>query len=469
MNHTRLIFNTTQFALRCWATRIQLKPLGPEGATAALNTNLETPLAHAYTEYLEQYGRNDIHYWSSRLLAKRLTEDDESPSHDEEANVRIRAQTPAQTDTKICQPSSLRRPHRDDISDEENLRSPIPMSKKIKTEAMENGSFHSSPSQTSQSGKTGLPIYRGPPKLSAAAEGITMEAEKVEQVLPGSLRIDKVKIYIGNPYVVYSVKAIRLNEASPVLASYCQCSKGDQYIWSPWLSTISADDFRPVAEFVESGEYHPYIIDAGTERAHLTGISNVQDKEVEILKCGVIYTLACQFEMPKLQALVISKLKTLEPYPAEEFIAMSNLAFGSDLNEEDGLDKLIVSYIADNFFDLVAQATQSFNKLLTANGNLMTQVCAMKAGPPRTKPQADDKEPKIEAATRLGGVIQEVKVTNDEGFPRSGSDRLLELAADNNGIRIYEDEETKENTPPSEAYRVPLSERTDLQSAKSVD
>ena len=157
---------------------------------------------------------------------------------------------------------------------------------------------------------------------------------------------NKIKIYVDNPYVICSVKDSNLDEASPFLASYCQGSVGECYIMTPWLTAISADDFRPIAEFVESGEYHPYIIDAGTDRAHLAGVSNVQDKKTEVLKCGVVYTLARQFNMPKLQALVISKLRTLQPYPAEELIAMTELAFGSGLREEDGLDKLVVSYIA---------------------------------------------------------------------------------------------------------------------------
>lgn len=114
---------------------------------------------------------------------------------------------------------------------------------------------------------------------------------------------------------------------------------------SPRLSAISADDFRPVAEFIESSEYHPYMIDAGTDRACLAGVLSMRDKKAEVLKCGIIYMLAYQFNMPRLQALVISKLKTLQPFPAEELIAMTELAFGSGLGEEDGLDKVVISYI----------------------------------------------------------------------------------------------------------------------------
>ncbi len=157
--------------------------------------------------------------------------------------------------------------------------------------------------------------------------------------------LSKVDIYVDNPIVIYSVKTSNLKEASPVLASYYRGGKDGSYIMAPWLLAISAGDFRPVAEFVESGEYHPYLIDAGTDRAHLAGVSKMEGKKMEVLKCGVIYTLARQFKMPRLQTLVISKLKSLQPFPAEELIAMSELAFGSDLGEEDGLDRLVVNYI----------------------------------------------------------------------------------------------------------------------------
>lgn len=287
----------------------------------------------------------------------------------------------------------------------------------------------------------------------------------------------KIRIYVDNPYVIYNVKTSSLDEASPFLASYCQGSAGDCYIMTPWLTAISADDFRPIADFVESGEYHPYIIDAGTDRAHLAGVSNVQDKKTEVLRCGAVYTLARQFNMPKLQALVISKFRTLQPYPAEELIAMTELAFGSGLSEEDGLDKLVVSYIAvsylslavspsltdpsnqGHYFDLSTAATSQFNKLLTANSHLRNQVFTMMTGTHGSKPTADKKELKVES------------ITTDENTPPSSLDGLLEFAADNvtdDGIHIYEDAVLKENTPPnSQLHRVPLSERTDLPVASS--
>ncbi|KAL8855720.1 MAG: hypothetical protein Q9178_007641 [Gyalolechia marmorata] len=408
-----------------WAKRIQLEPLDHQAATATLNTHLDTSLANAYTEYLEQYGRNDIHYWSSRLLAKRLAE---VGSGDEEENEAVEAQVQTQTQpyeiSEPANPNQLSRVHRDDESDEENLRSLLPKSKRVKLESGSTASLSSIPSHASchASLETGQSSHRMPLKMTAVVGNIKVKAEQAD--------LSKVKIYVDNPIVIYSVKTSNLKEASPVLASYYRGGKDGSYIMAPWLLAISAKDFRPVAEFVESGGYHPYTIDAGTDRAHLAGVSEMEGKKMEVLKCGVIYTLARQCEMPKLQALVISKLKLLQPFPAEELIAMSELAFGSDLDEEDGLDRLVVNYIVDHYFVLPDAATSRLNQLLAVKVELRRQVFATMAGTygrDGSRPIVKE-EAKVDALTPDGGRI-----------------------------KIFENKMDDENTAPSSLARLPDS------------
>lgn len=174
---------------RRWAKRIQLEPLDLQAATAALDTNPNTTLANAYTEYLEQYGRNDIHYWSSRLLAKRLTEDDSGDDDEDEAGqaqAQAQLQPQAYNNAKTSEPSQLRRQCRDDESDEENLRSLIPESKRVKLESVGNASLDSIPSHASRrpSLQAGHSNYRVPFKVTAAVGDIKIKAEEVESVLP---------------------------------------------------------------------------------------------------------------------------------------------------------------------------------------------------------------------------------------------------------------------------------------------
>ncbi|KAL8786680.1 MAG: hypothetical protein Q9213_002615 [Squamulea squamosa] len=450
-----------------WAKRIQLSPLDPQVATRALDTDPNPTLAHAYTEYLEQYGSNDIHYWSSRLLVKRLTEDDSGDDDEEEAvfpqpHSKVPAPAPAPAAAQATKPTTtaelnpLIRPYLEDGSDDENLRSFIPESKRVKVESVGSASLTSIPNHVSRhaSLQTAQATYRMSPKPAAAALFTKVKVEDIES---------KVKIYVDNPHVIYTVKTNRLNETSPVLASQFHSSKDGLYIMTPWLSAISATDFRPIAEYIESGEYHPYIIDAGTDGAHLAGLCNDQDKKIEVLKCGVVYTLAHQFDMPKLQTLVISKLRTLQPYPAKELITMTELAFGSGLDGSDGLDELVVDYIVDKYFELSMAVTARFNQLLSANDALRNQVFAKMAGMYGGKATVKEEREaegtgKAEAATGDGN-----DVVDDENTPPSdlaGGMGSQAEAASSEDIHVYEDVDI---TPPlGNGGRVPLSERKDL-------
>lgn len=126
-------------------------------------------MAIAYTEYLEQYGLNDIHYWSSRLLAKRLTKDelrDDHSNEDEVGQAQILGEVQPQVynNAKTPEPCQLPRGrlHRDDESDEENLRSLIPESKRVKLESVGN--------------PTALQVKQ------SSYRGVEVKAEEVESV-----------------------------------------------------------------------------------------------------------------------------------------------------------------------------------------------------------------------------------------------------------------------------------------------
>ena len=168
---------------RRWARRIQLEPLDHQAASATLNTHLDTALAHAYIEYLEQYGRNDVHYWSSRLLAKRLAE---VGSGDDEENEVVKEQVRTQTQPyEITEPANhnqLNRVYHDDESDEENLRSILAKSKRVKLESGGTASLSSIPNHASRhaSLETGQSSYRTPLKMATAVGNIKVEAEKAE-------------------------------------------------------------------------------------------------------------------------------------------------------------------------------------------------------------------------------------------------------------------------------------------------
>ncbi|KAI4139742.1 MAG: hypothetical protein L6R39_006139 [Caloplaca ligustica] len=102
-------------------------------------------------------------------------------------------------------------------------------------------------------------------------------------------------------------------------------------------------DFAPVAEFLEYGEYNPSMVSVGTDHAYLNAVSSVREEEV--IRCGVIFKIAQQLNLPGLQTLVLDKLKGLQPYPAYAFLVVARTAFGACL-ADDGLDKFLLEYLA---------------------------------------------------------------------------------------------------------------------------
>lgn len=127
---------------RRWAKRIHLEQVDVESAVRERDNNPNATLVHAYVELLEQYGDSDAQYWSSRLLAKRLTEEDSGDNNEEEA---VPALAQGASNGKSAEPDRLRRPYRGDESDEENLYSFVPDTKRIKIESADNTSPSSNP------------------------------------------------------------------------------------------------------------------------------------------------------------------------------------------------------------------------------------------------------------------------------------------------------------------------------------
>ncbi|KAL8799113.1 MAG: hypothetical protein Q9182_006147 [Xanthomendoza sp. 2 TL-2023] len=420
-----------------WAKRIHLEQLDFATAVNEKDNNPNVILAHAYAELIEQYGEADAQYWSSRLLAKRLAEED-SGDGGEEAVV----PEPVQ-DVGIAEPAERdfsRRAYSDDGSDEEDLRSHALNVKRVKLESAGN---------TQSSSLSWQPAYRAPSEATPAAQDSHIKVEAAS----------RVRIYVDNPHKVFSVRHSSLDEKSPVLATAIQYSPAGSYMMAPWLSDISADEFRFVVEYINSGEYHPYIMDAGTDGAHLAEVLTAQAKKEEVLKCGAIHVLAHRFDMPALQTLIISKLKVLQPFPEREFLAMTQLAFGTGLSGRDGLDKLVVDYMVDHFYELMKIAIDQVKDLLATKPQLGRQVFAIMAC--INEPQHSIKEEaKTEAVAGGDDGIPQGAVTDENTRP-SGV-YLTDLQAETTteyGIPIFEDAENDNDSPMFDRMsRTPLSE-----------
>ena len=154
------------------------------------------------------------------------------------------------------------------------------------------------------------------------------------------------KIYVGNPLTIFTISRSSL-EVSPFLSGLLAYNAANGwYVMAPLLSSINGDDFRPVAEFLEYNEYHPHILDEGTDHVRLADITSDEEEQGHIIQCGICFKLGQKLELPGLQELAFRKLKVLQPYPPYEFLVVVGLAFGKTLADEIGLDGFLVQYFA---------------------------------------------------------------------------------------------------------------------------
>lgn len=162
-------------------------------------------------------------------------------------------------------------------------------------------------------------------------------------------------IYVGKNNDTFSVDRSTLS-ASPLLSSLLAHHVDyGWYIMSPVLSSLDTKDFEPVGEYLERGEYHPNILDAGTQYIRLEGELDVVERSAEVVRCSKICALAQKLELPVLQQLAFRKFKTLAPYYERAFLLFVEAIFEISKPENR---QYLVQYTAENFWDLMLKDTK---------------------------------------------------------------------------------------------------------------
>ena len=181
-----------------------------------------------------------------------------------------------------------------------------------------------------------------------------------------------VVIYVDNPHKKFKVRRSGL-DASPLLAKLLlHHSKMGWYIMSPMLSSLDADAFRPVGEYLDRREYHPNILDEGTAHVRLEGDLNPEMLCYQVLRCGTVYKVAQMLEMEGLQDLAFRKLKALTPhYQALEILTVIELLF--DISSPE-IRQYLTQYVADNCWNLVLTETKKLVEVMATNEELARAV-----------------------------------------------------------------------------------------------
>ncbi len=190
----------------------------------------------------------------------------------------------------------------------------------------------------------------------------------------------KVMIYVGNPHKKFRAKRSGL-EASPLLSSLATYHpQNGWYLMSPLLSSLNADEFFPVGQYLERGEYNPNILDEGTEWVRLEDGLTDQQRGQEVVRCGTIYSLAQTLELPGLQDLAFRKLRALakqELYHPLAILCVVEMVFESG-NED--LRDYLVHYLANNYWSIVLAETEKSAEVLQAYEELSKGIFRLLGG-----------------------------------------------------------------------------------------
>ena len=198
----------------------------------------------------------------------------------------------------------------------------------------------------------------------------------------------KVHIYVGNPHSEFTINRSGLDANSPLLARLVNFHPNTGfYVMSPLLSSLSATNFRPIAQYLDHGEYYPKLLNEGSKHPRIEDMESPLDEDEygnrqrvrEISRCGTIYTMALKLELHGLRSLAFQKLKALGPYPAKEFLALIGKVLFSTgkIGEEKEGDEprgFVIKYLAENFCELVRKETEKMLNIIEDEGELARDV-----------------------------------------------------------------------------------------------
>ncbi|KAL9609870.1 MAG: hypothetical protein Q9167_005388 [Letrouitia subvulpina] len=369
----------------CWVSAQCLRAIDLGAVLEIQRNTSNSDLVKAYTELIDNFGVKELTYWKDVLLARRMVSEEIKPSsHEELKAVVIVKDSLYPSISKCCRKRPPQYSHQghtrsrghsesDDeepgLSGSDNTRL---STKKIKVENTEAVSLIHKIAPTKQ--PSAVLGHQERRSSSTLASSLSLSRDlKVIDLEMEPINPDLVSVYVGNPHRIFQIERSAVSSSPFLEKLQAWNSTTGWYIMAPPLSSIHADDFFTVADFLNHGDYHPRLLDVGTSRTRLDGSSafSPEEKHLETLNCGIVFTIAHQVDLPRLQALAFSKIKFLKPYSPFEFLVFADLAFGKGCAEADDF---IVHYLAEHFWDLVDAEKEKFVNLVHGNNDLESRV-----------------------------------------------------------------------------------------------
>ena len=151
---------------------------------------------------------------------------------------------------------------------------------------------------------------------------------------------------------------------------------------SPMLSNLPAGNFEPVGEYLERGEYNPNLLDEDTDWVQLEYkyVISKRESAKEVIRCGEIYSIARDLDLPGLQNLAFRKLKALgkqDAHQAFAILSVVELVFG--IGKED-IREYLLDYLAVHYWAIMEAAVEKFSQVMQNNDELAKRVFGLLSG-----------------------------------------------------------------------------------------
>ena len=169
-----------------------------------------------------------------------------------------------------------------------------------------------------------------------------------------------VRIYVGNPYTAFIVSKAGFKQ-SDFLQSLIKYEKGEAYIMSPLLSNINPSLFRKVADYMNTGEYYPVLLNETTARAWLEDTDTRGRRTATMEEFGDIYKLGEDLQLPGLQDLVIRKFRVLAPQAdCDDFLAAARSFYSRGRPSDVNLHEFVVAHFAQEHNEFLEHQLESY-------------------------------------------------------------------------------------------------------------
>ena len=141
---------------------------------------------------------------------------------------------------------------------------------------------------------------------------------------------------------------------------------------------ISPNEFNPVRDFLDNGEFTPHLIES-EESERLCQVITEDEKDTAAETIAKVYLTASKIQFAELQSLCVRKLRALYPLSAKYLLIVIRIVTRTDASgceAEESAEEWLVDHVFEYFWHLVECEGMTFSRLMVDNDCLRQGVLA---------------------------------------------------------------------------------------------